>query len=334
MNIAVDVMGSDKRPGPDVAGAVLAARELGVTIILVGDEQLVKQELDNHDTTGLKLEVAHASEMVDMTDKPSTVGKEKPNSSMQVAMNLVKNGTANAFVTMGNTGAALAVATLFTLRRISGVKRPALGQMVRIKNGAVFLLDIGANADCKQEWLSQFAIMGKIYAENVLKISSPRIALLSNGEEEGKGNELVHQTSTRLQQLPLNYVGNVEPKDVLKGRTDVVVTDGFVGNIAVKTFEASASFLGNLIREEFTRDVFSMVTGLLARPSLRRVYKQVDPFEVGGALLLGVNGVVIIGHGRSNGKAVKNAIRQAHQAVSGQIVESIKMGLEESLSSS
>lgn len=334
MKIAVDAMGSDHRPAPDVAGTVLAARELGVTIVLVGDEKVIKRELGLHRVAGLNIEIIHATESIEMTDKPSVVGKEKPNSSMHVGMNLVKDRNASAFVTMGNTGAALAIATLYTLRRISGVKRPALGQVVRIKNGNVFLLDIGANADSKPEWLVQFAIMGKAYFEKVLHLPNPRIALLSNGEEEGKGNQLIHETGTLLQNLPLNYIGNVEPKDVLNGKTDVVVADGFVGNIAVKTFEASGGFLGNLIRDELTRDVFSMIAGLLARPALRRVYRQVDPFEVGGALLLGVNGVVVIGHGRSDARAVKNAIRQAHQAVTGRITESIKSGLEQTLSES
>jgi glycerol-3-phosphate acyltransferase PlsX len=328
MKIAFDAMGSDNQPTPDVAGAVLAAREYGDQILLVGDENIVRRELLGHNVSGLKLEIVHATEKVEMTDRPSAVGKDKPDSSMHVGMNLVKHGDASAFVTMGNTGAALAIATLYTLRRIPGVKRPALGQVLRIRSGNIFLLDIGANADSKPEWMVQFAIMGKVYAEKVLHNREPRIALLSNGEEEGKGNQLVHESGALLQQTSLNYLGNVEPKDVFKGKADVVVADGFVGNIAVKTFEASGSFLGNLIREELTRDVFSMFAGTLARPALRRVYKQVDPFEVGGALLLGVNGVVIIGHGRSNAKAVKNAILQARQAVEGQITDSIKSGVE------
>jgi glycerol-3-phosphate acyltransferase PlsX len=331
MKIAVDAMGSDNRPAPDVAGAVLAARELGAAMLLVGDESVIRRELAAHNTSGLRLDVVHTAEAVDMTDKPSVVGKEKPNSSMHVGMSLVKNGDASAFVTMGNTGAALAIATLYTLRRIPGIKRPALGQVVRIKGGNVFLVDIGANADSKPEWMVQFAVMGKVYAERVLHIVEPRVALLSNGEEEGKGNQLIRETSALLHQLPINYVGNVEPKDVLDGKTDIVVADGFVGNIAVKTFEASGRFLGGLIRDELKRDVFSMLGGLLARPALRRVYEQVDPFEVGGALLLGVNGVVIVGHGRSNARAVKNAIRQAHQAVTGQIVQSIQSGVEHPL---
>jgi glycerol-3-phosphate acyltransferase PlsX len=331
MRIVVDAMGSDNRPVPDVAGAVLAAHELGDTIILVGDEAIVRRALSNHDMTNLKVEVVHAPETVEMTDKPSTVGKEKPNSSMHVGMNLVKDGKADAFVTMGNTGAALAVATLYTLHRIAGVKRPALGQVMRVLDSRILLLDIGANADAKAEWLAQFAVMGKVYVEKVLHLSNPRIALLSNGEEESKGNQLIHEASTLLHQLPLNYIGNVEPKDVLKGKTEVVVSDGFVGNIAVKTFEASGSFLSSLIRDELTRDVFSMIAGLLVRPALRRVANRADPFEVGGALLLGVNGVVIIGHGRSDARAVKNAIRQAHDAVTGKIIESIKSGLEQSL---
>jgi len=331
MRIAVDAMGSDNYPVPDVAGALLAGRELGDTIILVGRESLINSELSRQDTGGINIEIVHTDEAVKMDDKPSVVGKSKPRSSMRVGMDLVKDGKADAFVTMGNTGAALAIAILYSLHRIPGVKRPALGQIIRLGELKVMALDIGANADSKPEWLVQFALMGKIYAQNVLKLPTPRIALLSNGEEEGKGNQLIHEASALIQALEVNYVGNVEPKDVLSGKADVVVSDGFVGNIAVKTFEASASYLGEMIRDELTRDVFSMIAGLLARPALRRVYKRVDPFEIGGALLLGVNGVVIIGHGRSNAKAVKNAIRQAHEAVTGQIVEAIGSGLVKTL---
>jgi glycerol-3-phosphate acyltransferase PlsX len=331
MRIVVDAMGSDEHPVPDIAGAILAARELGDTIILVGDEAAIKRHLTQHDTANLHLEVVHADETVEMTDKPSAVGKSKPRSSLHVGLNLVKDGEASAFVTMGNTGAVLAIATLHTLRRIPGIKRPALCQVIRITDRQIMILDIGANADSKPEWLAQFAIMGRVYMQNVLHIVNPRVALLSNGEEEGKGNQLIHETSALLQQLELNYIGNIEPKDALRGRADVIVADGFVGNIAVKTFEASARFLGSLIRDELKSDVLSMAGGLLSRPALRRVYKKVDPFEVGGALLLGVNGVVIIGHGRSNAIAVKNAIRQAQQAVAGQVVESIKQGLLKTL---
>lgn len=329
MRIALDAMGSDECPIPDVHGAVLAAREWNDTIYLIGDSQQIQRELDRHHAHNLNFEIIHTDQLVLMTDKPSAVGETKPQSSMHLGMNMVKEGHADAFVTAGNTGAAMAIATLFTLRRIKGVKRPALGSIIRVGSRSIILLDIGANADAKPEWLGQFALMGRIYAQNALGVANPRIALLSNGEEDEKGNHLIREAHVVLKQQKVNYVGNVEPKDLLRGEVDVVVADGFVGNIAIKSFEAIAGKLFDLIREEIKRDPVSLLGGLLARQAFRRVYKQVDPFEVGGAPLLGVNGVVIIGHGRSNAKAIKNAIRQARLAVTGRIVDRIQEGLRE-----
>ncbi len=329
MRIALDAMGSDSFPAPDVAGAVLAAREFGDMILLVGDPARIDSELAKHDTAGLNLQVIPASEFVTMHDKPSIVGKAKPDSSMHVGMNLVKDGRADAFVTAGNTGAALSIATLYTLRRIPGVKRPALSALVRVHGRAVILLDVGANADSRPEWLAQFALMGHLYAHTTLGLEKPGVGILSNGEEEGKGNALVHEASPLIAGLPLNFVGNVEPKDLVKGEADVVVSDGFVGNILLKSLEAATSEMGKMIREEIMADTLSKLGGLLARRAFGRVYKQVDPFEVGGAPLLGVNGVVIIGHGRSNEKAIKNAIGQARKAVTGRVIESIEAGLKD-----
>ncbi|NWG17422.1 MAG: phosphate acyltransferase PlsX [Chloroflexi bacterium] len=331
MRIVIDAMGSDECPVPDVAGAVLAAQEWNDALLLVGDPQQIRRQLERHNTRGLNLEIVPAAQQILMTDKPGQVGQSKPQSSMHIGMNMVKDGLADAFVTAGNTGAAMAVATLFTLRRIQGVRRPALSTIIRVGSQNVILLDIGANADSKPEWMGQFAVMGKIYAQHALGIQNPRVALLSNGEEEGKGNQLVHDAQAILRHLDLNFTGNVEPKDLVRGIADVVVADGFVGNITVKSLEAVAGVLFDLIRAEIKRDVISTVGGLLARRAFRRVYKQVDPFEVGGAPLLGVNGVVIIGHGRSNAKAIRNAIRQARLAVRGQIVEHIQAGLRQHL---
>ena len=329
MRIALDAMGSDNFPTSDVAGAVLAAREYGDTILLVGDRAQIEAELAKHDITGLNLEIHHASDIITMHDKPSVVGKAKPNSSMHVGMNLVKDGAADAFVTAGNTGAALSIATLYTLRRIAGVKRPSLSGIIRVGASALILLDVGANSDSKPEWLAQFALMGKIYANSSLGLSDARVAILSNGEEEGKGNELIREATPLIAALPLNFVGNIEPKEMLQGGADVVVADGFVGNIALKSLEAATRAMGGVIRDELMADTLSKIGGLLARAAFKRVYKQVDPFEVGGAPLLGVNGVVIIGHGRSNDKAIKNAIGQARKAVSGRVIEAIEAGLIE-----
>lgn len=327
LSIAVDAMGSDNCPTPDVAGAVLAAREYGDKIFLVGDEHSVREELAKHQTDGLDIEVIHAPDIITMHDKPSAVGKDKPNSSMHIGMALVRDGRAQAFVSAGNTGAVLSIATLFTLRRIAGIKRPALSGTIRAGSITVTALDVGANSDSKPEWLAQFAQMGEIYSRLSLGIAKPRVGILSNGEEEGKGNDLIRAASVLMQDLPINFIGNVEPKDLLTNGADVIVTDGFVGNIMLKTLEAATRAMGNMIRDEITRSPLTTLGGALARPAFRRVYKQVDPFEVGGAPLLGVNGVVIIGHGRSNQIAIKNAIGQARKAVFGKVVEAIASGI-------
>lgn len=327
MRIVLDAMGSDHNPVPDVEGAVLAAREYGETIVLVGDRSKIEAELAKHTTAGLSLEVVHAPQVVTMTDKPGVVGRSKPESSMHVGMRLVKEGQADAFVTMGNTGAVLAIATLHALRRIRGVHRPALSAVLRLGDRSLTLLDVGANADCKPEWMAQFGMMGSLYTHHALHCTNPRVGLLSNGEEDEKGSILVRESAELLRAGGVNFIGNVEPKEILGGSVDVAVMDGFSGNVLLKTLEAFGSTLFSLIRQELMADWRSKIGGLLARPAFRRVYHGIDPFEIGGAPLLGVDGVVIIGHGRSNGIAVKNAIRQARGAVSGQIVQAIRQGL-------
>jgi len=331
MRIALDAMGSDNCPVPDVEGAILACQEFkDITILLVGNQNLISRELAKYHTNGLDIQIVHASQAVLMTDKPGSVGKDKPDSSMYIGMNLITEGKADAFVTAGNTGAALAIATLFTLHRIAGIKRPALASIIRLpENRSITILDIGANTDSKSLWLAQFAFMGKIYAQKATRIPNPRIALLSNGEEDNKGSQTVLETSLLLRELPLNFIGNIEPKDMLRGEADVIITDGFVGNLVIKSLEAMGSALSTLIRSEIRHDALSTMGGLLALPAFRRVYKQIDPSEVGGAPLLGVNGVVIIGHGRSNAKAIKNAIRQARLAVVGGVIQAIEEGLKE-----
>lgn len=329
MRIVVDAMGSDDHPVPDVAGAVLAAREWGDEIILVGDRQILEPELAKHDTAGLQIEIAHASQMIAMTDKPARSAKEKQDSSMHVGLRLVRDGQADAFVSAGNTGGVLAVAMLHTLKRIPGVKRPAQTVIFPHLRGHVVAADIGANADCKPEYLVQFGLMASLYAERALGIQNPRVALLSNGEEEGKGNALIKDTIPLMQAASaLNYIGNVEPKEVLDGATDVVVHDGFVGNVFIKSIEAAASMVSKLIREEITASPLTAVGGLLAKPAFNRVGRRTDPFEIGGAPMLGVNGIVIVAHGRSNEIAIKNAIRQARTAVEGGVLEAIRAGIK------
>ena len=327
MRIVVDAMGSDNHPGPDVAGAVMAAREWDDPIILVGDATRIEAELARQDTAALPLEIRHASQVIAMTDKPAEASKAKKDSSMHVGMNLVKNGEADAFVTAGNTGGVLAVATLHTLRRIRGVLRPALGVVFPIKERPL-LIDNGANADCKPEYLLQFGLMGSLYLERALGVTRPRVGLLSNGEEEGKGNALIKETAPLMAASGLNYVGNVEPKEFMRGAVDVGVTDGFTGNLMMKTAEAIASYMSGLIRDEMMANPLTILGGLLARPAFRRVRSRLDPDEVGGAPLLGVNGVVIVAHGRSNAYAIKQAVGQARQMVAQNVVEAIATGLE------
>lgn len=331
MRIVIDAMGSDDYPTPDVAGAVLAAREWDDDIIIVGREEAIRQEMARHDTAGLKLEIVHAPEVIEMDDEPAWAAREKKNSSMHVGMTLVREGAADAYVTAGNTGGVLAVATLHTLRRIRGVKRPALAAILPLPAGRFVTLDIGANADCRPEYLIQFALMGHTYARAVLDCPEPRVALLSNGEEPGKGNTLVKDTYKLMSSsdLNFNFIGNFEPKEALAGEADVVVADGFTGNVFIKTLEATAKMLTNLIREEIKASPVTAMGGLLAKPAFGRVARRVDPFEVGGGPLLGVNGVVIVGHGRSNARAIKNAIGQARKAVQGGVVEAIRAGLAE-----
>jgi glycerol-3-phosphate acyltransferase PlsX len=327
MRIVVDAMGSDTHPGPDVAGAVQAAREFGDEIILVGDETVIKNALSEHDTAGLSIHIQHASEVIEMTDKPAEASRKKKDSSMHVGMRLVKDGEADAFVTAGNTGGVLAVATLHTLRRIQGILRPALGVVFPIEERPM-LIDNGANADCKPEYLLQFGIMGSLYVERVLGIENPKVALLSNGEEEGKGNTLIKETIPLMEDSGLNYIGNIEPKEFMRGQADIAVTDGFTGNLVMKTAEAIAAYMSDLIRDEMYKGPRTIVGGLLARPAFARVRKRLDPNEVGGAPLLGVNGVVIIAHGRSNDFAIKQAIRQARLAVEKDVVGAIKAGIQ------
>lgn len=328
MRIVLDAMGTDDYPAPDVEGAVLAAREWGDEIILVGDETQVRAELEKHDTTGLQLELVHASEVIEMTDKPADAARAKKDSSMRVGMNLVRDGQADAFVSAGNTGGLLAVATLHSVKRIRGVKRPALTAVLPLAAGRVTLLDVGANADCKPEFLYQFGVMGSVYTQRVLGVEEPRVALLSNGEEPGKGNTLIKETFELMKASKLNFVGNVEGKEMIAAEADVVVADGFTGNVALKTVEAVARMLNDLIREELMSNPLTILGGLLAKSAFRRVARKVDPFEVGGVPLLGVNGVVIGAHGRSNGWAIRNAIRQARLAVNGDMLNAIKSGLQ------
>ena len=316
MRIAVDAMGGDRAPGVVVEGAVQAARDFGLELVLVGQRGAVQAELDKHDTTGLRLTLQHASQVIEMHEHPAAAVKAKKDCSMVVGMELLKRQECDAFFTAGNSGGALAAA-LFRLGRIRGIKRPAISTIFpsQTPQGYCFLLDIGANTDCKPEYLLQFANMGSIYADRVLGVPNPRVAILSNGEEEGKGNQLVQETVPLLKASTLNFVGNAEGKDIPWGLADVVVTDGFTGNVVIKLSQGVAKFLMDLLKEEITGSSVSKVGGLLAKPAFDEVRRRLDYREYGGAPLLGVDGVVIIGHGRSDTKAIRNGISLAAQAV-------------------
>lgn len=333
--IVVDAMGSDDHPTPDVVGAVQAAREYGVEIILVGDEEKIKPVLDAQNTQGLNIRTVHAPEMLSMDDKGEKLvlkarAKDSKN-SMAVGMDLVKNGEADAFVTAGNTGAGM-VTALFRFGRIRGVDRPALAPIFPTATGTCVVLDIGANPDCKPENLFQFGILGSIYAEKVRGVKSPKVGLISNGEEEGKGNELVKAATPLFKASNLNYFGNVEGKEVIGGKVDVAVTDGFTGNVMLKSSEAVAKLITDKIREIIKNgSVLTKIGGLLVKPALGAIKRLLDPAEQGAAPMLGINGLVFIGHGRSDDFAIKNAIRVAKHAVDVKVLDAMKSAIEESL---
>jgi glycerol-3-phosphate acyltransferase PlsX len=333
--IVVDAMGSDSYPTPDVEGSVMAAREYGVEIILVGDEAKVKPVLEAQNIQGLNIRIVHAAEMLTMEDKGEALvlkarAKDAKN-SMAVGIDLVKSGEADAFVTAGNTGAGM-VTALFRLGRIRGVDRPAVAPIFPTATGSCVVLDIGANPDCTPENLYQFGIMGSIYAEKVRGIKNPKVGLISNGEEEGKGNELVKGATPLFKASKLNYFGNVEGKEVIGGKVDVAVTDGFTGNVMLKSSEAVAKLITDKIRESIKNgSLATKVGGLLVRPALRELRSLLDPSEQGAAPLLGVNGLVFIGHGRSDSIAIKSAIRVAKEAVEVYVLDAMKSAIEESL---
>ncbi len=333
--VVVDAMGSDAFPTPDVIGSVQAAREYGVEIILVGDEAKIQPVLAAQNPGSLPIRVVHAPEMLTMEDKGMALvlKARRPNSknSMAVGIDLVKNGEADAFVTAGNTGAA-SVTAYFRLGTIPGVDRPGLAPVFPTATGSCVVIDVGANPDCKPENLLQFGIMGSVYAAKARGVKNPRVGLLSNGEEAGKGNDLIKHTYPLLQDSGLNFYGNVEGKELIGGVVDVAVCDGFTGNILLKSSEAVAKLILDKVKELITNGpLTAKVGGALVRPTLRKIKKLLDPEEEGAAPLLGVNGLVFIGHGRSNEIAIKNAIRVAKNAAEAKVLDSIRSAIEETI---
>jgi len=282
-----------------------------VPVTLVGDLERVKAELARHDCTGLDIKLWHASEVVGMHDSASDAVRKKKDSSIRVAFELVKGGEADAVVSAGNSGATMA-AGMYVLKRMKGIDRAAIAQLLPTIAGKTLVLDVGGNVDCKPIHLAQFAVMGEVYARFAMGVSSPRVGLLSNGEEESKGNELTRETSLLLREKPLNYLGYVEGRDIFNGTVDVVVCDGFVGNVVLKVSEGLADTVGKLLKAEIKRSFLSQIGYLLSRKAFQNFKKTVDYAEYGGAPLLGINGVGMICHGGSNPKAIKNAIRFAY----------------------
>ncbi len=338
MRIVLDAMGSDACPEPEVQAAVQLVQLFPEELILVGPEDQLKPRLGalTQDPSLLgRIKIIHAPETITMEDKGIALAlkakRKNAKNSLAVGMDLVKNGEADAFVTAGNTGGAMATA-FFRLGTIPGAERAALCGIFPVKNGQCLVLDIGANPDCKPEHLLQFAVMGSVYAERVRGIPKPRVALISNGEEAGKGNELVKATYPLLAASSLNFIGNVEGKELFGGEADVVVCDGFTGNILLKSSEAVASFLLSIVKDKIEHGPLqAKVGGLLVRPTLRSIKKIMDPSEIGAAPLLGIDGLVFIGHGRSDATAMVSAVRTARQAVEAELLKGLRTSIQEQL---
>ena len=312
--VAVDAMGGDHAPAEIVRGAVRAAGEHGIPVTLVGRREAIEAELRGAGApAAARIDIVDAREVIAMNEHPANAVRSKRDSSLVSSCALVAAGKARAVVSAGNSGAMLAAA-LFTIKRIPGIARPAIGASFPSDAGQTFMLDVGANTDCKPEWLAQFALMGDVYARTMLGIDRPRVALLSNGEESEKGSELVHASHPLIAALPLAFVGNIEGKDVFRGGCDVVVTDGFTGNVVLKVAEGIGDFLFSSIAREARKSIAGKVGGALLKPRLRPLRDQVDYRKTGGALLLGVAGEVVIAHGRSDAEATMNAIRVAARA--------------------
>jgi glycerol-3-phosphate acyltransferase PlsX len=332
IDIVLDAMGSDKSPEPEIRGAILACRHLDVRVHLVGPEELLRPKLRE----GLRMHsggrrlpifIVQASEWISMEDKAAQAVRSKRDSSMRVGLKMVREGRATGFITAGNTGAAMATAKM-VLGSLAGVDRPALATVLPTTTGSpCVLLDVGANVDCDPENLVQFAVMGQMYAKNVLRVANPRVGLLSIGEEDSKGNSLIRDTLPLLRALPFHFLGNVEGRDLYNGAADVIVCDGFVGNVALKTSEGLAKLVRSSLRESLKSTVTSQVGALLSRKAFDAFKKRLDYSEYGGAPLLGVRGVCIVGHGSSNEKAIMNGIRVAAEFAAAEVNSGIEAAL-------
>ena len=327
ITVAVDAMGGDNAPSIEVEGAVAAARLWGIAVILVGDRKRIEEELCKYRTEGLAITVHHASEVVGMHDSPSDAVRKKKDSSIRVAFELARKGEAQAVVSAGNSGATMA-AGMVVLKRIRGIDRPAIATIMPNLKDQTLVLDVGGNVDCKPSHLAQFALMGSVYAGHVLGKKSPRVGLLSNGEEESKGNELTREAHRLLKHSPFNYVGYIEGRDIFNGSADVVVCDGFVGNVVLKVAEGLADGIGTMLRREISQRFIAKLGYLLARPAFRAFKKKIDYAEYGGAPLLGIEGTAMICHGGSSSRAIMNAVYQAHETAAKKVNEKLAVLLQ------
>jgi len=329
VRIAVDAMGGDHAPEATVEGTVEALKEYrDISVILTGDKEMIKKELQKYDYPKERLEIIHCSEKIQTEDQPVKAIRRKKDSSMVVALRLVKEGQADAVVSAGNTGALMA-GGLFILGRIKGIDRPALAPVYPHSGGYSVMIDGGANSECKAKNLEQFGIMGSIYSEQILGIDRPKVSLVNVGEEKGKGNELVKEAYELLENSDLNFQGNIEARDIPRGKTDVIVCDGFTGNVILKLTEGVAITLFDLLKEKFTASVPRKLAAIILKPGLREIKKAYDYTEEGGAPFVGVKGVLIKAHGSSNGKAFKNAIRKGRLFVEKDIVGKIESSVED-----
>jgi len=322
VRIALDAMGGDFAPAETVKGAILATQQLpSVEVILVGQPEKISRELKK-----VKLPIVPASEVIEMNEHPVQAVKNKKDASINVAFSLVKQGKADAVVSAGNTGALMA-ASLFKLGRFPGIERPAIATEFPLPSGKVLLLDMGANVDCKPKNLQQFAVMGNLYAKHTMHIENPKVGLLNIGEEKEKGNELTRESYPLLKELPINFIGNVESKELLQGKADVVVCDGFVGNLILKFGEGLGVSIFQMLKDELSRGIMNKIGLAFLLPALLRLRKKVTYDEYGGAPLLGINGTVFKAHGRSKARAIKNAIRETVEAVKGDMASKLKDNL-------
>lgn len=328
MNIALDAMGGDDAPTEIVAGAVKSAREFGVKISLVGLSDVIEAELAKHDVSGLELPVVPAMQVIEMDEKPALAVRSKPDSSMVVAAKMVKRGEAQAFVSAGNTGGVM-TSSILHIGRLKGVLRPPLIGPFPTMNGFCHVLDLGANADVKPEHLQQFAVMGSIYSESVFGVQNPVVKILSNGEEDGKGSQLVIDATEILAQTPsINFQGNIESKQLIDGDANVVVTDGFTGNVFVKTAEATARMFACLVRQELSSGVLNQLGGLLARRGFGNVRERMDDSKNGAAVMLGLNGLAMVAHGNTTADSMVHVIRSTKQAIEQDVPAKISLSTQ------